>query len=103
MGRLSATKPSAARLSPGYFDRLPSAKLIEIRQSLETVLESRTRQLGLLSDSPKLVVAGTTDLVPVPITASQKSAAEGLAMVLSPTQVRTFLDCSAKWWFKYGL
>jgi hypothetical protein len=23
--------------------------------------------------------------------------------VLSPTQVRTFLNCSARWWFKYGL
>ena len=22
---------------------------------------------------------------------------------LSPTQVRAFLDCSARWWFKYGL
>ena len=26
-----------------------------------------------------------------------------LAKVLSPTQVRTFLGCSARWWFKYGL
>ncbi len=26
-----------------------------------------------------------------------------LSQVLSPTQVRTFLDCSARWWFKYGL
>jgi hypothetical protein len=23
--------------------------------------------------------------------------------VLSPTQARTFLNCSARWWFKYGL
>jgi len=23
--------------------------------------------------------------------------------VLSPSQVRTFLDCSARWWYKYGL
>jgi hypothetical protein len=23
--------------------------------------------------------------------------------ILSPTQVRTFLNCSARWWFKYGL
>jgi hypothetical protein len=23
--------------------------------------------------------------------------------LLSPTQVRTFLNCSARWWFKYGL
>jgi hypothetical protein len=26
-----------------------------------------------------------------------------LGEVLSPSQVRTFLDCSARWWFKYGL
>jgi hypothetical protein len=25
------------------------------------------------------------------------------APVLSPSQVRTFLDCQARWWFKYGL
>ena len=23
--------------------------------------------------------------------------------MLSPSQVRTFLDCQARWWFKYGL
>jgi CRISPR/Cas system-associated exonuclease Cas4 (RecB family) len=26
-----------------------------------------------------------------------------LGTSLSPTQVRSFLDCSARWWFKYGL
>jgi PD-(D/E)XK nuclease superfamily len=26
-----------------------------------------------------------------------------LGNFLSPTQVRAFLDCSARWWFKYGL
>jgi hypothetical protein len=26
-----------------------------------------------------------------------------LGEVLSPSQVRAFLDCSARWWFKYGL
>jgi hypothetical protein len=30
-------------------------------------------------------------------------AEQDLAQVLSPTQVRAFLACSAKWWFKYGL
>lgn len=27
----------------------------------------------------------------------------GLAEVLSPSQVRTFADCQARWWFKYGV
>src|ERR1019366_4051294 len=26
-----------------------------------------------------------------------------IADVLSPSQVRTFLDCPARWWYKYGL
>jgi CRISPR/Cas system-associated exonuclease Cas4 (RecB family) len=26
-----------------------------------------------------------------------------LAEVLSPTQVRSFMDCQVRWWFKYGL
>ena len=26
-----------------------------------------------------------------------------IADVLSPSQVRTFMDCSARWWYKYGL
>jgi RecB family exonuclease len=28
---------------------------------------------------------------------------KSLAQVLSPSQMKTFLDCSARWWFKYGL
>lgn len=39
--------------------------------------------------------------------AATASAAVGMEPVLgnslSPTQVRSFLDCSARWWFKYGL
>ena len=27
----------------------------------------------------------------------------GLAEVLSPSQVRCFMDCQVRWWFKYGL
>ena len=26
-----------------------------------------------------------------------------LSEVLSPSQVRCFMDCQARWWFKYGL
>jgi putative RecB family exonuclease len=32
-----------------------------------------------------------------------QSANTGLAHLLSPSQVACFTDCSAKWWFKYGL
>ncbi|MCW5978459.1 MAG: PD-(D/E)XK nuclease family protein [Bryobacteraceae bacterium] len=39
---------------------------------------------------------------PQPLVRAQRFASE-LGQVLSPTQARTFLDCSAKWWFRYGL
>lgn len=40
------------------------------------------------------------ELVPVSRPAAQP---EELGQVLSPTQARTYLDCSAKWWFRYGM
>lgn len=30
-------------------------------------------------------------------------ASTGLGKVLSPTQLRCFMDCQVRWWFKYGL
>src|SRR4051795_11610802 len=38
-----------------------------------------------------------------PSGASQPQPEDDLARVLSPTQVNTFLDCSAKWWFKHAI
>ena len=41
-------------------------------------------------------------LEPQSLIRAQRFASE-LGQVLSPTQVRAFLDCSARWWFRYGL
>jgi hypothetical protein len=41
-----------------------------------------------------------TQVSPAPLVAVAKAQT---APVLSPSQVRTFLDCQARWWFKYGL
>jgi hypothetical protein len=61
------------------------------------------------------IVASTVEQVPVtpepapvrPLVPSlrvlEPTPQPDAANVLSPTQVRTFLDCSAKWWFRYGL
>lgn len=40
---------------------------------------------------------------PVPLASPALQARVDLAPVLSPTQVRTFLDCSARWWFRHAL
>ena len=72
------------------FERLGSEELIQIRESVDKVLEERSRQFPLFEVQPAKIVA-------FPVEQPK------LAEVLSPTQVRTYLDCSARWWFKYGL
>ena len=41
------------------------------------------------------VTEGSASVVPVPCA--------GFGEVLSPSQVRTFMDCQARWYFKYRL
>jgi hypothetical protein len=64
---------------------------------------SAQAELQQLNERDEL--AGNTVLLTVaPAAASPVTAPKaGLGKVLSPTQVRTFLNCSARWWFKYGL
>ena len=59
----------------------------------------QTQQLTPTTTAPHLAPTPQTQLVPVEVLTSKAE----LAQVLSPTQVRTYLDCSARWWFKYGL
>jgi hypothetical protein len=73
---------------------LDSGKLIAIRETLNAVLEDRGEVLKL---------PPAADVVPSRKRAAQTAAIEALGAVLSPSQVKTYLDCSARWWFKYGL
>ena len=50
-----------------------------------------------------LIVAPEVALTRVPSAAPVMVARDEAARVLSPSQVRTFLDCQARWWFKYAL
>jgi putative RecB family exonuclease len=95
-----ATSP-ASRLTCQFFSRMGSEELEGIRNRVDVVLEDRSRQLTLFAPPPTLPVAQPMALVPAP--AVPRAPAADLAQVLSPTQVRTFLGCSARWWFKYGL
>jgi RecB family exonuclease len=85
---------SAARL----LGRLDSGKLIALRDTLDAVLETRGKERGT-----ELVTPPAADLTTARKAAIQNTAIEALGAVLSPTQVRTYLDCPARWWFKYGL
>jgi putative RecB family exonuclease len=79
-------------------DHLSSEMLLQIRNGVNTVLEHRNGD-PVQETSAQLVVRESMELVPLP----PKPAYQGSSSVFSPSQVRTFLDCSARWWFKYGL
>ena len=55
------------------------------------------------SSSTALIVAPGVALTKLPATNGAKAAQSDPAPVLSPSQVRCFFDCPARWWFKYGL
>ena len=55
------------------------------------------------SSSTELIVAPEVALTKLPATNGALVAKTDPAPVLSPSQVRCFLDCPARWWFKYGL
>jgi hypothetical protein len=55
------------------------------------------------SASTELIVAPEVALTKLPATNGALAANADPAPVLSPSQVRCFFDCQARWWFKYGL
>jgi len=66
------------------------------------------QDLPLLAPFPKnqsteLIVAPEVGLTKLPATDGAMIPKTDPAPVLSPSQVRCFLDCPARWWFKYGL
>src|ERR1700676_183384 len=72
------------------------------------------QSLPALQDMPlfaPLPESCSTELIVAPkmaLTRASDSSSAGVAdteigSVLSPSQVRCFFDCPARWWFKYGL
>ena len=55
------------------------------------------------SSSTQLIVAPEVALTKLPATNGAPAARTDPAPVLSPSQVRCFFECQARWWFKYGL
>jgi hypothetical protein len=53
--------------------------------------------------STELIVAPEVALTKLPATNGAVAAKTDPAQILSPSQVRCFFDCPARWWFKYGL
>jgi CRISPR/Cas system-associated exonuclease Cas4 (RecB family) len=53
----------------------------------------------MIDTSPRFDIGETAALTPSPAS----EVFTGSADVLSPSQVRSFMDCQMRWWFKYGL
>src|ERR1017187_3357276 len=88
------------RFSRRSLDPIPTDGLLAAKQRIDTVIDERTRQFPLFDAPPEL------ELVPAPSPITQHPSPapmSQIADVLSPSQVRTFMDCSARWWYKYGL
>ena len=78
-----------------FFDKLPGETLVKLRDVAGQVIDDRARQFGLFEPEQQL-----EEIPAIPV--RKPPAVPGLADVLSPSQVRTFMDCQARWWYKYG-
>ena len=77
---------------------IPTDGLLAAKMRIDTVIDERTRQFSLFEETPELVL-----IPPAPSHGPPAFPQSQVADVLSPSQVRSFLDCSARWWYKYGL
>src|SRR5262245_6410391 len=90
---MAAVAVAPVPAQPGnVLENVGTEGLVEIRGEL--VLKHREGALEMLAPTP---------CSPTRLPAPETSPKAELGQVLSPTQVRTFLNCSARWWFKYGM
>jgi CRISPR/Cas system-associated exonuclease Cas4 (RecB family) len=92
--------PEPERFSYRYFERFSPDALARIQRTISVVLDDRTRQFDLF-DPP--APASAPDAADFATPAAAPSRDSELGATLSPSQTRCYIDCSARWWFKYGL
>lgn len=85
----AAAPPVDTRLtSYRTWDKLTTPDLLVVKGKIDSVIDDRARQRDLFA-APE----------PEP---AQEVPTTHLGAVLSPSQVNTYLGCSARWWFRYG-
>jgi putative RecB family exonuclease len=91
------------RFTRRSLDPIPTDGLIAAKLRIDGVLDERGRQFSFF-EAPYEPVR-TAAPAPVALQAPPEPAppVSQIADVLSPSQVRSYLDCSARWWYKYGL
>ena len=77
-----------------------------IRDTVARVIDDQERQRDLFEEAPAAAPPPLLAMVAVPQPASAPDTVparnETLGNLLSPSQASQFLNCSARWWFKYG-
>lgn len=97
--RLAAAAPPPRLTSYRYWQDYQQDFLQAIRDAVSRVIVDKERQFVLFT--PPTAAAPAASGSSTPTTASSTKN-ETLGEILSPSQANTFLNCSAKWWFKYG-
>src|SRR5579864_9566220 len=80
---------AVANRTSSLVEQIGAAQLFQISERFDVVIGDHL---------PEVVPAQPLPLIPI-----ETAPKAELGKVLSPTQVRMFLNCSARWWFKYGL
>jgi hypothetical protein len=105
--QLSAMPTPAPRLtSYRYWEDYAPKYLRAIRDTVARVIDDQERQRHLFEEAPaaapSLFAAAPATAVPSSLAGNTPAKNETLGNLLSPSQANQFLNCSARWWFKYG-
>ena len=96
--------PAPRLTSYRYWEDYAPKYLRAIRDTVARVIDDQERQRDLFEEAPAAAPLcadlPTTAAVPTPAAPAAKN--ESLGNLLSPSQANQFLNCSARWWFKYG-
>ena len=91
--------PAARPTSYRYWEDYRADELRAVLDKIALVIDDKRRQLDLIAASNQGAPAVRGPSAPAPAPPTKN---ETLGEILSPSQANTFLNCSAKWWFKYG-
>jgi len=97
--------PAPRLMSYRYWEDYAPKYLRAIRDTVARVIDHQERQRDLFEEAPAApspLFSATPATAAVPTLAVSAARNETLGGVLSPSQANMFLNCSAKWWFKYG-